>query len=61
MREMKTTMTPKMKEMMERQRSGKKAAMPLKHEMMIRREPNHNVHVITPHGKIHSGRKGRTV
>ncbi|MBJ6752739.1 hypothetical protein [Geomonas anaerohicana] len=61
MREMKTPMTPRMKVMMERERSGKKALVPPKHEMMMRREPNHNVHVITHHGKIHSGRKGRTM
>jgi hypothetical protein len=30
-----------------------------KHELMIRRATNHNAHVITPHGKIQGGRKGR--
>ncbi len=30
-----------------------------KHELMIRRAANHNAHVITPHGKVLSGRKGR--
>ncbi|WP_460595251.1 hypothetical protein [Geomonas sp. Red276] len=35
--------------------------VPKKHEMMMRREPNHNVHVITAHGKIQAGRKGRSV
>lgn len=30
-----------------------------KQEMMLRRVANHNVHVITPHGKILAGRKGR--
>ena len=30
-----------------------------KHELMIRRAANHNAHVITPHGKIQGGRKGR--
>jgi len=25
----------------------------------LRMTPNHNVHVITPHGKIVAGRKGR--
>ena len=34
-------------------------AMPGKHELMIRRAANHNVHIITPHGKIQAGRKGR--
>ena len=27
--------------------------------MMFRRAGNHNAHIITPHGKIQSGRKGR--
>jgi hypothetical protein len=30
-----------------------------KHELMLRRAANHNVHVLTPHGKIFAGRKGR--
>jgi hypothetical protein len=30
-----------------------------KHGLMIRRATNHNVHVITPHGKVQAGRKGR--
>lgn len=30
-----------------------------RHEMMIRRAANRIAHVITPHGKIQSGRKGR--
>lgn len=30
-----------------------------KHEKMIRFEPNHNVYVITHHGKMMLGRKGR--
>lgn len=34
-------------------------AMPGKHELMIRRAANHNVHVITHHGKVMHGRKGR--
>ncbi|WP_191965604.1 hypothetical protein [Oryzomonas sagensis] len=42
-------------------RKTMKAAMPGKHEMMLRRAGNHNVHVITPHGKIQAGRKGRKV
>ncbi|GFO63197.1 hypothetical protein M1B72_17665 [Geomonas paludis] len=61
MRDTKVPMTPKMKVMMERERKTSKAMVPPKHEMMMRREPNHNVHVITHHGKIHSGRKGRTM
>lgn len=35
--------------------------MPAKHEHLIRRTPNRNLHVITHHGKIQVGRKGRTV
>jgi hypothetical protein len=31
-----------------------------RHELMTRHTPNHNVHMITPHGKVMSGRKGRT-
>jgi len=58
MREMKMPMTPKQKIMSER--GSKKPVVPTKHELMMRREPNHNVHVITHHGKIQSGRKGRT-
>jgi hypothetical protein len=27
----------------------------------FRMTPNHNVHVITPHGKVMAGRKGRKV
>jgi hypothetical protein len=30
-----------------------------KHELLIRRAANQNAHVITPHGKIQAGRKGR--
>lgn len=30
-----------------------------KHELMIRRAGNHNAHIITPHGKVQAGRKGR--
>lgn len=30
-----------------------------KHEKLIRRAINHNVHVITAHGTLHIGRKGR--
>lgn len=32
-----------------------------KHELVIRRAPNHNVHVMTHHGKVVIGRKGRTM
>lgn len=34
-------------------------AMIGKHGLMIRRAGNHNAHIITPHGKIQSSRKGR--
>lgn len=30
------------------------------HELLIRRSTNHNVHIITPHGKVQLGRKGRS-
>jgi hypothetical protein len=30
-----------------------------KHKQMGRRTVNYNAHVITPHGRIQSGRKGR--
>lgn len=59
MRGMKIQMTPKRKVMMVR--DSKKPVMPAKHELLMRREPNHNVHVITHHGKIQAGRKGRTI
>lgn len=38
---------------------AKRPAMPAKHDLLMRREPNHNVHVITHHGKLVVGRKGR--
>lgn len=37
-----------------------RAAQLGKHELMIRRAANHNAHVITPHGKVQAGRKGRS-
>lgn len=40
-------------------RRMQRAAQLSKHELMIRRAANHNAHVITPHGKIQAGRKGR--
>jgi hypothetical protein len=40
-------------------RQMQRTAQPGKHELMIRRAANHNAHIITPHGKIQSGRKGR--
>lgn len=30
-----------------------------RHELMMRRTTNHNVHMLTPHGKVQLGRKGR--
>ncbi len=36
-----------------------RATMLGKHELMMRRAANRNAHVITPHGRIQSGRKGR--
>ena len=36
------------------------AAMKVKMGTTTRRTPNHNVHVITHHGKLMAGRKGRT-
>ena len=40
----------------------RRTVMPMlnKHEQMIRRATNHNLHVITHHGKVQIGRKGRT-
>lgn len=35
------------------------APAPGKHEQIIRRTANKNAHVITPHGKVQAGRKGR--
>ena len=34
-------------------------AMIGKHGLIIRRAGNHNAHIITPHAKTQSGRKGR--
>lgn len=38
-----------------------KAAMKVTHTRMLGKAPNHNVHVITHHGKLMLGRKGRKV
>jgi len=51
MRDMKSTLA--------KTRQTTKKSMPGRHELMIRRAANHNVHIITPHGKIQAGRKGR--
>jgi len=48
-----------MKGILAKPRKTTMTAMPGKHELMIRRAGNHNLHVITPHGKIQTGRKGR--
>ncbi len=45
--------------MMRRMARTATTATPGKHELMIRRAANHNAHVITPHGKVLTGRKGR--
>lgn len=42
-------------------RRNMKMAMPERFEMMMRRSANRNAHVITPHGKVMKGRKGRTM
>jgi hypothetical protein len=36
------------------------ATLPVRHGVMIRRAANHNAHIITHHGKVRVGRKGRT-
>jgi len=48
-----------MKRPMSKPRRMMQMAMPGKHELMIRRAANHNAHIITPHGKVVAGRKGR--
>jgi len=40
-------------------KSMKRMTMHGKHELTIRRAANHNVHVITRHGNVQAGRKGR--
>jgi hypothetical protein len=30
-----------------------------KDEHLLRRAGNHNAHILTPHGKVQAGRKGR--
>jgi len=47
------------KEMKGMQKTSRRMAEPGKHALMIRRAANHNVHVMTPHGRIFAGRKGR--
>lgn len=48
-----------MKEPVMKQRRMMRMTMLGKHGLMIRRAANQNVHVITPHGKVQAGRKGR--
>ncbi len=40
-------------------KAARRMAATGRHELMLRRAANHNVHVMTPHGKIVAGRKGR--
>ena len=40
-------------------RSMKQMTVKERQTTMMRRAANHNVHVITPHGKVMAGRKGR--
>ncbi len=47
------------KEAKEMLKGARRMAVPGKHELMLRRARNRNVHVITPHGRIVAGRKGR--
>ena len=49
MQGMKRTTQGTMKQMAEKERQA----------TMLRRAANHNVHVITPHGRVMAGRKGR--
>jgi len=58
---MKGTKMPRTMQPMRGQPKGPKtlAVDMARQERMIRRTTNHNVHVITPHGKIQAGRKGR--
>jgi hypothetical protein len=48
-----------MKETDMMRKAMRRLTVPGKHEMMLRRAANHNVHMLTPHGKIFAGRKGR--
>jgi len=41
-----------------RKTAGRMTAME-KRGMMLRRTTNHNVHMLTPHGRLTAGRKGR--
>jgi hypothetical protein len=48
-----------MKETKGIRKAMRRLTVPGKHELMLRRAANHNVHMLTPHGKIFAGRKGR--
>jgi hypothetical protein len=48
-----------MKRPVMKQRRLLQMTMLAKHELMMRRAANRNAHVITPHGRIQAGRKGR--
>ncbi len=48
-----------MKRLAAKQRQMTRTAKLDKHQMVGRRTANYNAHVITPHGKIQAGRKGR--
>ena len=48
-----------MKEMKGVPKTKERLTTPGKRGMMLRRAANHNVHVMTPHGRIFAGRKGR--
>ena len=48
-----------MKRSATKQRQMTQSATLDKHRMVGRRTANYNAHVITPHGKIQAGRKGR--
>jgi hypothetical protein len=48
-----------MKETEMMKKTMQRLTVPGKHGLMLRRAANHNVHVLTPHGKIFAGRKGR--
>lgn len=47
------------KDMKATKRALRRMTVPEKHELMLRRTANRNVHVMTAHGKIFAGRKGR--
>jgi len=48
-----------MKRTLMRPRGMMLMAMLDRHKMIMRRSTNRNAHIITPHGKVMAGRKGR--